>query len=392
MERAGSNQPGCRSRGPRGLVRQPAHVAPARTHRRRRSAALGTLLSFVLPFARPVGTAEPAAPVLPGYVLEFPRDYGSHPQFGIEWWYVTGWLTTREQQPLGFQITFFRSREVLAEANPSAFAPHQLLIAHCAISDPARGQLWHDQRVRRAGLGLAQAQAGDTSVWIDDWRLERSGELYRARITAEDFALDLNLTITQPPMLNGVGGYSQKGPARESASYYYSQPHLSVSGRIARGTRHDVVTGEAWLDHEWSSRYLDVQADGWDWVGLNLHDGGALMAFRIRGSHGQAYWAGATLRDPAGQVHSFGPDEVAFMPGRNWRSPRSGTSYPVSWQLRVGTRQWQIEPLLDDQENDARRSSGALYWEGAVSAQEHSKLVGSGYLELTGYDHPLSLR
>jgi predicted secreted hydrolase len=349
------------------------------------------LIAMAAEVQPPPKSAVPAT-VVPAYALEFPRDFGSHPQFGIEWWYVTGWLETREHQRLGFQITFFRSRQAAAEANPSAFAPRQLLIAHCAISDPARGRLWQDQRIRRAGLGLVEARVGDTGVRIDDWQLERSGTAYQAHITAEDFALNLTLEATQPPLLNGIAGYSQKGPSPQSASYYYSQPHLVVSGSIARGARRDVVGGQAWLDHEWSSQYLDREADGWDWIGLNLDDGGAVMAFRIRDHQGQSYWAGGTLRDPNGQAHSFGPDEVGFTPGRLWRSPRSGVSYPVSWELRVGARRFDIQPLLDDQENDTRLSSGAIYWEGAVRAQEHALPVGAGYLELTGYDHPLSLR
>lgn len=370
---------------------------------RRRLARLTRLAPFMLPWcanalcaaaavAEAPETAAPLAAVVPGYTLEFPRDYGSHPRFGIEWWYLTGWLTTREHERLGFQITFFRTRQPLAEANPSAFAPSQLLIAHCAISDPTRGHLWQDQRIRRAGLGLADARLGNTSVWIDDWQLERSGAGYQAHIAAEDFALNLSLEVTQPALLNGVAGYSQKGPAPQSASYYYSEPHLRVSGSIARAARRDVVSGEAWLDHEWSSQYLDSEADGWDWIGLNLDDGGAVMAFRIRGHHGQSYWAGATLRDARGQVHGFGPDDVAFTPVRRWHSPRTGVSYPVTWRLRLGARQFEIEPLLDDQENDTRLSSGAVYWEGAVNAQENSRPVGAGYLELTGYDRPLSLR
>jgi len=337
-------------------------------------------------------SGEPPASVVPGYVLEFPRDFGSHPEFGVEWWYLTGWLETSEHQPLGFQITFFRTRQSAAQVNPSAFAPRQLLIAHCAISDPARGRPWLDQRIRRAGLGLAEAQPGDTHVWIDDWTLDRTAAGYQAHLAAEGFGLTLQFEVTQPVLLNGVAGYSQKGPSAQSASYYYSQPQLRVSGSIARGARTDSVVGRAWLDHEWSSQYLDAQADGWDWVGLNLDDGSALMAFRIRDHQGRSYWAGGTLRDAHGQVRAFAPDEVTFSPGRRWRSPRTGVSYPVTWQLRLGTRRFDIEPLLEDQENDARLSSGAIYWEGAVRVQEQAHAAGAGYLELTGYQHPLSLR
>jgi predicted secreted hydrolase len=377
------------------VSRQGQTGSSSRTARRWLARAMlacgGLALCAAATMAEPPQPAADAAAVVPGYVLQFPGDYGSHPQFGIEWWYVTGWLTTAKQQRLGFQITFFRTRQAVADANPSAFAPRQLLIAHCAISDPVRGRLWQDQRIRRAGMGLAEARSGDTSVWIDDWRLDRRDSAYQVQVAAENFALNLSLEVTQPVLLNGVAGYSRKGPSPQSASYYYSQPHLRVSGGITRATRREAVSGEAWLDHEWSSQYLDSAADGWDWIGLNLDDGGAVMVFRLRDHQGQSYWAGGTLRDASGQMHGFGPDDIAFTPVRRWRSPRTGIIYPVSWQLRLGARQFVIEPLLDDQENDARFSSGAVYWEGAVSAFEAAHAAGRGYLELTGYDRPLSL-
>jgi predicted secreted hydrolase len=338
-------------------------------------------------------TIDSFAPVTPGVALEFPRDYGSHPQFGVEWWYVTGWLTAADGEPLGFQVTFFRTRVAGAHSNPSAFAAGQILIAHCAISDAKRGRLWHDQRVRREGLGLAQAQSGDTHVWIDDWQLERSVDgTYHTHIAAEDFELQLTLANTQPLMLNGIGGFSQKGPAALSASFYYSQPQLRVRGEIVRTGRRDPVSGIAWLDHEWSSQYLDPNADGWDWIGLNMNDGGALMAFRIRSHTGDTVWAAGTERDATGNTHSLQPDQIDFMPLRQWRSPRTGVSYPVSWNVRAGRRDLTLDPLMDDQELDTRLSTGAIYWEGAVLVRQSGQSVGRGYLELTGYEKPLTLR
>lgn len=331
------------------------------------------------------------APVVPGYRLQFPRDRGSHPDFRTEWWYVTGWVQTPSHENLGFQITFFRTRPALQEANASAFAPRELLLAHCALSDPHHGRLWHDQRIRRAGLGLAEADEPDTRVWIDDWRLERSGGSYTARLDATDFALALELTPTQPPLLNGEQGFSRKGPDPRSASYYYSEPHLIVAGTITRGGASSAVHGEAWLDHEWSSEYLAPAARGWDWVGLNLDDGSALMLFRLRSRDGGTFWRGGTLRDPAGRVRSLDASQIEFTPRRLWHSPRSSVDYPVSFTIQADERRLELIPLMDDQENDARLSSGAIYWEGAVTARENGRPVGRGYLELTGYDEPLTL-
>jgi predicted secreted hydrolase len=341
----------------------------------------------------PAAVAGPAyAPVIAGRPLRFPVDFGSHPEFRTEWWYVTGWLTNERGESLGFQITFFRTKPSIDENNPSAFAPRQLIIAHCALSDPKRGHLWQDQRIRRAGLGLAGAAEGDTNLWIERWSLKRASGMYTAKIDAEDFSLDLKFSETQAILINGDSGVSRKGPTERAASYYYSLPHLRVSGGISRMGSKSLVAGEAWFDHEWSSDYLDAEASGWDWVGINLDDGGALMAFRIRGSDGNQRWAGGTYRSADGELQILQAHEVALRAGRRWVSPRTGVSYPVEWSVRAGSREFDLKPLLDDQENDTRLSTGAIYWEGAVRAYEQHRLVGRGYLELTGYAERLRLR
>jgi predicted secreted hydrolase len=353
--------------------------------------------------ATPAATATPApayAAVTSGQPLVFPADYGSHPQFRTEWWYVTGWLNTEHGESLGFQITVFRTKPGIDDSNPSAFAAHQLLIAHCAISDPKRGRLWQDQRIRRAGMGLAEAAPGDTDVRIDGWSLRRDAigspgdhsSIYAAKIEADDFSFDLTLAQTQAVLLNGDAGVSRKAPTATASSYYYSLPHLVVAGAIERKGSRDRVSGEAWFDHEWSSEYLDAEAVGWDWIGINLDDGAALMAFRIRGAQGQSRWAGGTLRGSDGQIQVLGPQDIDFRAGRRWTSPRTQIVYPVQWLVRAGSREFELQPLIDDQENDTRLSTGAIYWEGAVRAYEQKRLAGRGYLELTGYGERLRLR
>ena len=314
--------------------------------------------------------------VTPGYRLQFPRDYGAHPEFRQEWWYVTGWLSGQRGDPFGFQVTFFRARPDIGAENPSALVPRQVILAHAALSDPGYGRLRHEERAARAALGLAGAQEGSTRAWVDDWRLDLEGNTYRARIAARGFAFDLQFEARQPPLLQGDQGFSRKGADPQEASYYYSQPQLAVRGSIERGGRRDSVTGSAWLDHEWSSRYMSAQAAGWDWVGINLADGGSMMAFR--------------MRDKAGET-VFAPPGIAFEPLRTWRSPRTGVDYPVSMRVPSGEKTFVLEPLMDDQELDARTSTGTIYWEGAVRALRDGREAGRGYLELTGYWKPMKL-
>ncbi len=323
-------------------------------------------------------------PVTPGRALGFPRDAGAHPGHRIEWWYVTGQLDTK-RGPMGFQVTFFRVRNPGAEANPSRFSPSQLFFAHAALADPARGRLLHDQRSARGLKGLVEASALDTAVRIDDWSLAREDNAYRARIDADGFALDLAMTPTEPVLLQGERGFSRKGPGAGEASYYYSEPQLRVEGHVRSADETLEVKGSAWLDHEWSSRLLAADAVGWDWLGANLEGGGALMAFRIRAKDGTPIWASATLGRPGAPPLFSGRDAVRFAARRSWKSPRTGTVYPVAMDIEAAGKSWRVEPLMDDQELDARASTGNIYWEGAVNVEGNDGTRGRGYLELTGY-------
>lgn len=340
--------------------------------------------------------------VRPGVALKFPADFGAHPAFRNEWWYVTGMVETPDHQSIGFQITFFRSATDHDRDNPSAFAPSQLVIAHAALSDPKVGLLLHDQKSARSGFGLAYAKEGNTDVKLRDWNLLRNADgSYQAQVQARDFALKVQLKPTQPILLQGASGYSRKGPKQEQASYYYSEPQLQVTGKLLRldatgktaktALTEVKISGKAWLDHEWSTSVLDTQATGWDWLGANLDNGDVLMAFQIRNQRGEAIWSHATLRDKSGQVTQFQSEHIRFQAVRTWKSARTNAAYPVATVISTGDMQWQINPVQDDQELDSRRSTGAVYWEGAVTIQKNGKRAGQGYLEMTGYVKPMKL-
>ncbi|WP_342114647.1 lipocalin-like domain-containing protein [Pseudoduganella sp. OTU4001] len=350
------------------------------------------LLWLFLLLALPLRAAE-FTPVTPGKPLQFPRDFGAHPDFKTEWWYATGWLATPDGRQLGYQVTLFRSGTGQGQGNPSKFAPKDVIVAHVALSDPALGKLLHDQRTVRAGFGLAGAATEDTDVRLDSWRMRRAADgTYHIDIDAAEFTLALQLAPTQPILLQGDAGYSRKGPRPAQASYYYSKPQLRTSGTLARrGGAPQAVQGSTWLDHEWSSEVLDPAAAGWDWVGINLADGGALMAFQIRDRQGGKLWAHATWRDASGKITHYSQDQVSFAPQVRWRSPRTHAEYPVTTLITTGPEQWLASPLQQDQELDSRRSTGAVYWEGAVTVSRGGKPAGRGYLEMTGYVRPIKL-
>jgi predicted secreted hydrolase len=349
---------------------------------------------FLAAAALPLVGASPAKyPAVTPRPLVFPRDHGAHPDYRTEWWYLTGWLDAAPQ-PIGFQITFFRTGTGIDPANPSRFAAQQLIIAHAAIADAGHGSLIKDERIARAGFGIAEASEADTDVRLDRWRfLRRADGVYECTVPARGFALQFTAAPTQSLLLQGESGLSRKGPQPAQASYYYSQPQLQVQARLQRDGAARTLAGRAWLDHEWSSTLLDPDAAGWDWVGMNLDDGGALTAFQIRRrAGGSKLYAYASLRQADNaKTRAYTPDEVEFEPLDRWTSPRTRGSWPVAQRIRVGGRSFETRPIFPDQELDSRATTGAVYWEGASLLLEGGRRAGRGYLEMTGYVEPIRM-
>ena len=373
----------------------------------RRALLLAGLASSLPTVGHPAG--NPATTLTP-HTLVFPRDFGSHPETRTEWWYVTGYAATgtgADTRLWGFQVTFFRSRVEGTQNMKSAFAAKQLLFAHAAVTDVQGKKLWHDQRIARSSgpgdVALASASTQDTDIRLREWSLVRKNGVYTATVTAAAFQLHLQFTPTQTLLLQGNQGLSRKGPQPQQASFYYSKPQLAVSGHItAQGQTFQVQgTGApghpvsaAWLDHEWSDELLPPNAVGWDWIGMNLFDGSALTAFRLRDKTANTVWDGGSFRHPKmpdqDKPHIFSRGEVIFQASRGWKSPLTQATYPVEWLVRTPADYYLVKALVDDQELDSRHSTGAVYWEGLADLfDSNNHHVGRGYLEMTGYARAL---
>lgn len=334
--------------------------------------------------------------------LRFPRDFGAHPDTRLEWWYLTGLLADPGDAPdatprFGYQLTFFRLKGPAPADHPSALAARQLLLGHAALSDLRSGRLRHDQRIARALPGLAEASEQDCAVRLRDWSLRRTPEGYRAELrAATGFALQLQLRTTQPVLLQGDQGLSRKGPQPQQFSHYYSQVQLATEAALELDGGRRPLQGRSWLDHEWSDQLLGAtgqdRAVGWDWLGINLADGGALTAFRLRRADGSVLWTGGSWRRADGSTQDFAPGRLSMDARRRWTSPASGAAYPVEWTLQTPLGLLRLNALADAQEVDARASTGMMYWEGAAALYDaQGARIGLGYLELTGYAAPMTI-
>lgn len=318
----------------------------------------------------------------------FPADDGPHPDFQTEWWYFTGNLATGEGRSFGYQLTFFRrGLKPGQDARGDDWPTSQIWFAHFTLTDVAGGKFYPFERWGRQSIGLAGAQAEPFGVWLDHWSLrgvpgKGSSEL-RLQAAEGPVKLELSLRDPRPPVLQGDRGLSQKSAERGNASYYYSRPRMASSGRVQIGDAAYVVSGQSWMDREWSTSALSGAQSGWDWFSLQLDDGRALMLYQLRLKHGgiDPFSAG-TLINGDGSTRRLGPKDFHIEPSGSWTSPQTGARYPSGWRLSLPGLKLRVTPRLQDQELPLSFS----YWEGAVAVSgEQGAPGGQGYVELTGY-------
>jgi predicted secreted hydrolase len=314
-----------------------------------------------------------------GQPLSFPWDHGAHPEFRIEWWYLTATLTGPDGTDYGAQWTLFRS--ALAPEAGLGWESPQLWLGHAALTTPEAHHV--AERLGRGGIGQAGVAAAPFEAWIDDWQMvsrapEGADAMEAVQVTASgtDFAYDLGLQASGPLVAQGDRGYSVKSAAGQ-ASYYYSQPFYEVAGTVTDGGRVIPVTGKAWLDREWSSQPLAADQTGWDWFSLMFDDGARLMGFRLRDA-GEGYTS-ATWIAADGMPTPMAPGALQVTPLRAARV--AGRDVPVEW--RVELPEMGLDVTTAPLNEQAWMETLVPYWEGPITITgTHG---GRGYLEMTGY-------
>lgn len=308
----------------------------------------------------------------PGKAFVFPRDHGAHPDYRIEWWYLTANLSAPDGSLYGLQWTLFRS--ALQPGLPVE-SEQQIWMGHAAVTTPDAHL--STERFARGGTGQAGVRPRPFSAWIDDWAMEgETFEQMNLRASAPDFAYDMTLMADGPLVFHGDGGYSVKSAAGQ-ASYYYSQPFFHIEGTLRLPGGEVPLEGQAWLDREWSSQPLADDQAGWDWFSLVFDDGARLMGFRLRG---ETDFTAASWIEPDGTLLSY-PDG-AFVAEPLRRAEIAGRQLPVDWRVLLSDR--GVDLRVTAEREDAWMDVSLPYWEGPVGISgTHS---GRGYLEMTGYE------
>jgi len=321
------------------------------------------------------------ASVIPGKTFAFPADHGPHPDYRIEWWYVTTNLMDAAGIAYGAQWTLFR-QAMQPGAQQEGWANQQIWMGHAAVTRADTHR--YSETFARGGVGQAGVEPKPFRAWIDSWQMRgldpiRDDSIAPLELTASgtDFSYTLRLDADRALVLQGDGGYSKKSE-RGQASYYYSQPYFKVAGSITIDDKPAQVTGRAWMDREWSSQPLTSDQSGWDWLSLHLNEGEKLMLFRLRQADGNNYRSGNWIL-PAGKTEQLASADIEMTPTAF--TEIEGRKIPVAWRIAIPRLALSIEcsPL------NARSwmATSFRYWEGPISFRgSHG---GVGYLEMTGY-------
>lgn len=356
----------------------------------RSSAALAALSALAL--LAPAQSGPTFQPALPGYKYEFPRDHFDHSDYQTEWWYYTGNVKTADGRRFGFELTFFRQGITRSQEKTGDWDVRDVYMAHLALSDLDGERFYRQERINRAGPGIAGASEHTGRIWNGNWSAQWTGDTQELQAFSEEFSLDLQLNPAKPPVINGKNGVSQKAEGPGRASHYISLTRLNTAGKITLRGKEFPVKGSAWMDHEFFTRQLGTNQTGWDWAGIQLEDKTELMLFRIRRKDGSIdpYSAG-TFVDSQGGTQQLEQKDFELEPdGRIWTSPETEGKYPTQWKIRVPKLGLQLELTTDlrDQEMTGDDRISPSYWEGAVKARgtlEEKPIQGVGYLEMTGY-------
>ena len=330
-------------------------------------------------FAGLGGDAQGFAVPERGVALSFPQDHGAHPDYRIEWWYLTANLKGADGKDYGAQWTLFRS--ALAPEEKSGWQSPQLWMGHAALTTAETH--YSAERVARGGVGQAGVMMSPFSASIDDWNMTSHAPPSADALSAlsvnaagDGFSYRLDLTAQGPLVLQGDHGYSVKS-AQGQASFYYSQPSYDVTGTITVDGRDIAVTGQAWFDHEWSSQPLAKDQTGWDWFSFHFASGEKLMGFRLRDA-GEGFTS-ATWIAADGTPEPQPPGALTVTP-LAWTDVK-GHRVPVQWKLALPGK--GLEVTTSPVNPEAWMDTQVSYWEGPVRLQ--GTHPGQGYVEMTGY-------
>jgi predicted secreted hydrolase len=325
----------------------------------------------------------------PSRPVNLPNDDAAHYTSQTEWWYYTGHLQAEDGTEYGFEVTFFK-RLTSEDRAPGCFLNvpgHWIkevgMLGHFAVTDLEQKK-FHAAQIHN----LAKRWKADPDryhVYINGWSVEAKDGAHHLKAAMSKYSVDLKLTPTKPPALNGPNGILEKGV---NANYYYSYTNIKVEGTIKANGIIKSVKGKAWMDHEFGPMGLLNSQVGWDWYSIQLDNNTELMLYMVKHNESVVAQSGGTYVFADGKTRWLKLTDIEIKATDTWMSPKTKAVYPAGWVITVIPLNLRllVKPIMAEQELTLKP---VTYWEGAATVTGTSSgkpVSGKGYVELVGYD------
>lgn len=293
-----------------------------------------------------------------------PKDELAHDWPAIEWWYFNGFLNTSNKK-YAFMTCLFKADKDKVNLSFLKVPIKKVYFAHSLLYDLSSKKV---EKEILPFVWVSEDSFTKKDLFINyTYLLRKKFFNYEiARHNKDTLHLktrffDLYAKEIKKPIFEGGNGFIDLGT---KTTFYYTYPRLKVKGKL----KGEEVKGIAWHDKQWSKE--GFMQDHWLWFSLQLPDNLDIVCFDYKG------FTMATISYKNNKQETISVE--FFSLDNNWKSPRTGIVYPLSWQIKIKNTVIETSPIIKDCEMNHGFIS---YWEGPVQLKFNGK-KSLGFMEL----------
>lgn len=318
---------------------------------------------------------------------------------GVEWWYYTGLVHDKDDPAaqFGFELVIF-------EFDPKG--PLWGYLGNCAITDLSEEEPkfvfgW------KPGFSKRQNAEIGFDVHAGSWRVMGHAGHDQLFANTKGYEIEFDLVDVKGPMIQYDEGWMPMGE-NDEPFYYYTYPHMQVTGTMKTPDGDIEVTGDAWMDHQWGNPGMfdyiypfdkaghPRALDSWEWYSIRLDNDDDIMLFVTRDDNGDELFRGGTISYADGETVNIPAEDIEICSLNEWTSNRTDATYPQDWVVSlpsIGIQELNIDAVSPDSELNHNLWQKLLYyWEGLCSVEgvtdDGVPLQGYAFVELEGYPFP----
>ncbi|WP_136480601.1 lipocalin-like domain-containing protein [Cognatitamlana onchidii] len=327
--------------------------------------------------------------------ISFPLDEGRHATESLEWWYVSGHITTTTNKAYSFMLAYFyRPTSVF----PFNFDGFRVL----NVTDEETGTFYQDTKALNYNILSELGLDIEADLFLggnEFWRNKKDGGTtipfeYELSAASSEVSISLELVTVKRPLIVGGDGLFDQGAS--SYTYYYSQTENSVSGSLTVNGETEAVTGEAWIDRQYGT-FNPFTGEDYEWFSIKLDNGTDLNLWNIFTpnrtipSNAKYRIMSAYVDENQNTQYTISDFEIERL--EYFFTPDNERCYSKKWRLTSSTKNIDLIITSNHQTSEVLISElGFYFFEGTTTISgsiNNIPVNGVGFAELLHrYEHP----